>query len=311
MRKNTVMRYKYLILMFAFAIVACGNINGNTHKTDDESSEMTEKQTKPVSFYRELLEEYFDSTAHTLDFLAPESAKIINGWVEEKTKGLIPEIINADVLADLYMVLINALYMKGSWTEPYGNREEGLFNGSACDVLKSTEEIYYENDKATAFGKMINGGYEMIAILPRETNEFSLSELDLEGLLETKTYEYEVNTSIPAFELDYSASLSDVLCALGVTDVFDLEQSDLSGIRDIRDDERLYVSDVIHKTHVKVDEVGFEGAAVTAVLVDATAAMPEEKQKKEVIIDRPFVFMIIDRNTDTAIFTGKVVSLKN
>ncbi len=260
--------------------------------------------------YRKLLEQYFYATAQSLNFLDPKSADIINGWVSDKTHGLIKEIVDKDVLAGLYMILINALYMKGAWAEKYYGKGEGLFNGEVVDVLKSVEREYFENDKATAFGKSINGGFEMIAILPKEKGEFTLEELDIEGLLKTGTMDYDVTTSIPAFDLKYDTSLTDVLKALGVKDVFDPFVSDLSDIRDIVGDNRLYVSDVIHKTNVKIDENGFEGAAVTAILVKDTAvSVPVERPKKEVIIDRPFVFMIIDRNTGTAIFTGKVVNL--
>jgi len=258
--------------------------------------------------YQKLLEKYFDATAQSLDFMDPKSTDIINGWVSDKTKGLINEILKPDILPGLYMLLINALYMKGSWTEGYNARTEGMFNGEKADVLKSIENLYYENSKATAFGKLINGGYEMIAILPKKTGEFTLTELDIEGLLKSESQAYDVITSIPAFELDSFVNLSDVLKALGVKDAFDPTRSDLSGIRDIVGENRLFVSDVLHKTHVKIDEKGFEGAAVTAILVKDTA-LPAQKQQKEVIIDRPFVFMIIDRNTGTAVFTGKVVNL--
>ncbi|MBR0230243.1 MAG: hypothetical protein IJL94_02530 [Erysipelotrichaceae bacterium] len=260
--------------------------------------------------YRILLEQYFYATAQSLNFLDSKSADIINGWVSDKTHGLIKEIVDKDVLAELYMILINALYMKGAWAEKYYGKGEGLFNGEVVDVLKSVEREYFENDKATAFGKSICGGFEMIAILPKEEGEFTLEELDIEGLLKTGTMDYDVTTSIPAFDLKYDTSLTDVLKALGVKDVFDPFVSDLSDIRDIVGDSRLYVSDVIHKTNVKIDENGFEGAAVTAILVKDTAvSVPVQRPKKEVIIDRPFVFMIIDRNTGTAIFTGKVVNL--
>ena len=257
--------------------------------------------------YQKLLEDYFDATAQSLDFLNPKSADIINGWLNDKTKGLIPEIINADDMRDLYMVLLNALYMKGIWTEKYAGTSEGTFNGFTVDVLKSTENIYYENDYATAFGKDIKGNYEMIAILPKKEGEFTLESLDIEGLLKTKNYEFDVKTVIPVLELEYSTELVDVLKGLGVKDAFDPYLSDLSDIRDINGDSRLYVSNVIHKTHVRIDENGFEGAAATAIEVRLTF-LP--KERKEVIIDRPFVFMIIDKTTGTAIFTGKVVTLE-
>lgn len=256
--------------------------------------------------YQKLLAYYFGAAAENLDFKDPDSATIINKWVSDKTRGLIDGIVDKDTLKFMNMMLINALYMKGSWAARYGIREPGMFDGKETEVMKGEVSEYFENEMATAFSKSIYGGFEMIAILPKAEGEFTLESLDIDGLLKTRTLDYDVDTVFPVLDINYDANLNDVLKALGIKDVFDSDRSDLSDISDYP----LYVSDVVHKTHIKADENGFEGAAVTAIHMMRTVSFnPYRKERKQVIIDRPFVFMILDRNTGTAIFTGKVVSL--
>lgn len=254
--------------------------------------------------YLNLLKEYFDAEAKQVNFLEDETADMINNWCSEKTKGLINKIVDADHLkvADLRLMLINAIYFKGVWTVPYDNAEEGTFNGEKADVLRGYEGVYFENDKATGFAKPYEGGYEFIGILPKEEGEFSVSDLDIEGLLEGRTYEYEVRTQIPKFEIKYGAQLEEILPELGITDAF-TPDCDLTDIG-----EELIVGQVKHNTYIKLDEEGTEAAAVTSIEVtdEAVAEIPEVK---EVILDRPFVFMLYDTQTNTALFMGKIINL--
>lgn len=254
--------------------------------------------------YLNLLKEYFDAEAKQVNFLEDETADMINNWCSEKTKGLINKIVDADHLkvADLRLMLINAIYFKGVWTVPYDNAEEGTFNGEKADVLRGYEGVYFENDKATGFAKPYEGGYEFIGILPKEEGEFSVSDLDIEGLLESRTYEYEVRTQIPKFEIKYGAQLEEILPELGITDAF-TPDCDLTDIG-----EELIVGQVKHNTYIKLDEEGTEAAAVTSIEVcdEAVAEIPEVK---EVILDRPFVFMLYDTQTNTALFMGKIINL--
>lgn len=253
--------------------------------------------------YVDLLSEYFDAESENLDFTDPSTADKINAWVSEKTHGLINEIIDQGQVSQLASVLINAIYFKGTWAEQYLDVQKGEFNGKTVDVLKCGVDDYFENDKATAFAKPYYGGFEFIGILPKEAGDFTLEELDIEGLLNSRTNEYDVITQVPKFKVEYSAELPEILMGLGIEDVFNPSVADLSDMAD-----GMYVDNVIHKTYINLDENGTEAAAVTAITVKNSMSI-SEKETKEVILDRDFVFIIYDTETHTALFTGKIVNV--
>ena len=254
--------------------------------------------------YINLLREYFGAQTEKVDFSDDKTADLINEWCSDKTKGLIKKIADAGQLkaADLALMLLNAIYFKGVWETPYDEVEEGTFNGNPADVLRGSESKYFENDKAIAFAKEYRGGYEFIGILPKEEGEFTVADLDIKGLLENMTQHYTVETQIPLFEMEYETGLESILPQLGIEDVFTAD-CDLTDIGD-----ELQVGRVTHKTYMKLDEKGTEAAAVTSIMV-TEGAMMKEPEVKEVILDRPFVFMLYDLRTDTALFTGKIVNL--
>lgn len=267
----------------------------NSLWADDESGISEE--------YANLLEEYFRAEAENLDFTDPESVNKINSWVSDKTNGLINNIVDENSLKELESLLVNAIYFKGTWVNQYYGTEKGLFNGKEIEVLKSVEDSYFENDKAIAFSKPYYGGFEFVGILPKEEGEFTLSDLDIEGLMKTRSTKYDVMATMPKFKVEYSTSLVKALSALGIQDAFIPDVADLTDIR-----EKLFVTDAIHKTYVDVNENGTEAAAVTAMAVGASS-VEEPKEVREVTLDRPFVFMIYDTMTHTALFTGKIVNL--
>jgi len=120
--------------------------------------------------------------------------------------------------------------------------------------------------------------------------------------VESLSSQYDVSVTVPKLDVEFSARLPEALRALGVADLFD-DRSDLSGMAD-----DLYVSDILHKTVLKLDEIGTEAAAVTAIAV-ATAMAPAPKEHKTVVLDRPFAFVLYDFTTGTALFTGKITAV--
>ena len=254
--------------------------------------------------YMALLDDYFEAEAENLDFSDPQAADKINNWVSEKTNGLIKEIVRADSLKDMAAVLINTVYFHANWVDEYDSAVPGTFNGQDAEMLEHVEDVYFENDNAVAFAKPYNGNFEFIGILPKNEGEFTLEELDIDGLLETRTRDYDVATSMPKFKNEYSVSLSDVLKKSGVICMFGSD-SDLTDISD-----GFFVSDILHKTYISVDEHGTEAAAATSAMV-ALTSMAESKEVKEVYLDRPFAFMIYDTKNETPLFVGKIVNLAN
>ncbi len=246
----------------------------------------------------------------------PETVKRINGWCDEKTHGLIPEVVKEESFSDeAVAVLINSLYFESPWREKWGMTTHTFtdFQGNETEqeMLRDKLTTYYENDQATAFAKDYQNGMRFIGILPKETGEFTLSELDVETLLESETTAYDVQAIMPKLNFETTADkVAEVMKAQGVQTVFDKEQSDMSGFVEMKDNEVTYISSIIQKTKLELDEEGTKAAAVTAITLDmCTTSMPVAREEKQVYLDRPFAFVIYDEVQEQIVFMGKVVNL--
>lgn len=273
---------------------------------------------KLVDSYVKTAEDQYDAEIEAVSFKTkdlPETVEKINSWCNEKTHELIPKIVSEQSFSeDAAAVLINSIYFESPWREEWSVTTHTFtdFEGNTTEqeMLRDTLTTYYENDHATGFAKSYRNGMQFIGILPKETGEFTLSDLDVESLLESETTEYDVRARMPRLNFDTTAdNVVEILQYQGVETVFDDEKADLTGLIEMEGDEVSYVSSIIQKTKLELDENGTKAAAVTAVMVDmATSAMPEEREEKEVFLDRPFAFMIYDETNDQIVFMGKVVT---
>ncbi len=246
-------------------------------------------------------------------------AAAINAWVKEKTREKIDSIVTEDILTDdALAILVNALYFGGKWVDPFEEWQvsDGKFHAETGDqdaqLMFQRLGTYFETGGYTGFAKPYRDGYQFIGILPNEEGPVDLTGLDVDAFLDSETYDYDVDIRIPKFELDYSASLVDTLKNLGLGSLF--EECGLSGILTDEakaDDYEAHISDVLHKTYMKMYEEGTEAAAVTAVIVECCrAAIPVEKEVKEVFLDRPFAFLIRDTRSGQVIFCGVINSIE-
>ncbi|MCR5615226.1 MAG: serpin family protein [Saccharofermentans sp.] len=271
--------------------------------------------------YVDYVEDTFEAEITATKF-TDKTAGEINDWVEEQTDGMIEDLLE-ELPPETAMVLVNAIAFEGEWAEAYEDYqvdENGKFTASSGDtqdvtMLYSTEAFYFETDKATGFMKYYEGDdYAFIAILPEDesisANEF-VQEFTGEDYIEfinSKTSEYDVYTMLPEFENDYKASLVNILAEMGVEDAFIEGTADFTGISS---KNMLYISEVIHQTHIELDRNGTKAAAATAVLMeDAACEMPAEVQSVEVYCDRPFAYAIVDVETMNPIFVGTVNSFE-
>ena len=243
-----------------------------------------------------------------------KTVKKINKWVDKNTNHMIDKIID-EIPEDAAMYLINALAFEARWSEPYqeGQVEDGKFknyDNSEADVsfLTGNVDNYMEDGDSIGFMKPYSGNdYGFFAILPNEDigiDEF-VKILDTEkfkNLVNNATSEYEVFTKTPKFEVDYGTSLVEPLSKMGMSSAFGDKADFTSMVKE--GSTKLNISEVLHKTYMKVDEEGTKAAAVTSVEMKCMALAPEEREVKEVILDRPFVYGIIDYETLMPIFTG-------
>ncbi len=245
--------------------------------------------------------------------------KDINKWVKEKTDGMIPKILD-QISEDAVMYLINALAFEAEWGEPYFDFQVQKDDFTAEDgskekveLMHSSEGTYLESEDATGLVKYYKEGkYAFAALLPNEG--VSVDELitNLDG---NKLYEIlanrkdtEVIAAIPKFETSFDIEMSDVLKGMGMIDAFDAGKADFTamGTSEINN---IFISRVIHKTFISVAEQGTKAGAATLVEMTEGCALPEE-EPKEVILNRPFVYMLVDCETWTPFFIGTLMHVK-
>ena len=252
----------------------------------------------------------------TLDYLAdPEAARAtINDWVSEQTAEKIQDLLPQGTIDEgTRLVLTNAIYFNAPWLTPFDPEATTvepftLLGGETVDaqMMHLNESLgIAEWDGGIAVDLPYNGeDLSMLLLVPDEgafeTFDTSLSAEVFEGIVEDLSWR-PVRLGLPRFEFEFAASLVQPLLALGMTDAFNDERADFSGITGSRD---LVISDVLHKAFVAVDEAGTEAAAATAVVFRATG-MPIEPI--DVTIDRPFLFVIHDRPTGSVLFIGRVL----
>jgi serpin B len=254
---------------------------------------------------------FFNAVVTALDFSDAGAADTINAWVEEKTHGKIDTIVEPPIHPLTVMFLINAIYFKGTWTyefDPDDTREATFHTGSGQDktvemMNLSGELPYLETEDFQAV--RLPYGYElfsMTVLLPK--GERSADDL-MTGFNQENWNNWmdgfateDISLSLPKFEIEYKLKLNDILIALGMQDAFDPLQADFTGIRATGE---LYISEVKHKTYVKVNEEGTEAAAVTSVEVKELSARPP------MVVDRPFLFVIHDSHSRALLFMGKIV----
>ncbi len=269
--------------------------------------------------YLDRAKQVFEATARVLPF---DTAAVddINGWVDKNTNGMITRLLDS-LQQDTVLCLLNATAVEAPWAEPYEDAQvwEDDFTDAAgrtqsVEMMHGTEEDYFETEDAVGFLKYYEGGeYGFLAILPKEgmTVEEYLAGMTGESYREfydTGTGAYKVHTMMPKFTYEYELTMNDVLYALGVQDAFDRNLADFSVIAS-PNEGNLYIDLVLHKTFIEVGQYETRAAAATAVTM-RNLSMPIEEEYREVYLNRPFIYAIIDTETGAPIFMGTLQSVQ-
>jgi len=277
-----------------------------------------QKDYEFLSAFLDVLAENYGAGLRILDFITETEASrlAINRWVYNQTEGRIKDLIPPGAINELTrLVLTNAIYFNAAWEHPFDKKMTTngpfyLLDGGEVVVpmMKQTESFGYTEGEGYQAVELPYDGRElsMVVLLP-ESGNFEAFEKGLQaqqvdaiinGLQPT-----EVTLTMPKFEFESEFSLRDILAGMGMPDAFSPDEADFSGMTGNRE---LFISDVVHKAFVAVDEAGTEAAAATAVIVGTTSAPGEPTV--EVTLDRPFIFLIRDIETDTILFVGRVLN---
>ena len=262
------------------------------------------------------IENTFDADIVAADMTNPATVDEINSWVKKETFNMINKIIDEGSLdGQTIMVLLNAIAFDAKWQNEISDKScfEDDFNGTdgkkTVTFMRTPGDRYLEGNNEIGFIKNYAGGdYAFLALLPDEGIDVNDYVASLSGKEFLKICDkdfgdrYEVNTVIPHFSFDCSLSMAGVLGEMGIKDAFSPFAADFSGMGESTNGA-LHISDVLHKTHIELDNKGTKAAAVTGVVVKATG-MSLPATVKNVVLDRPFVYAIIDTQTGLPVFLG-------
>lgn len=263
--------------------------------------------------------DYYDSEFYVAPF-DDTTLDDVNGWVNEKTNGMIPTILSHIDYNDV-MYLVNAVAFEAEWSTPYEEYQikDDKFtaaDGSEQDAAMLCSREHYIGDENTdGMMKYYSGAkYAFAALLPEEgtsvdTYIADLTPEKLTAILESNSDGYiKANAKLPKFKYEYDNELSDELIAMGMPTAF-TEGADFSNMSSVADINPIHIGLVIHKTFIDLDENGTKAAAATLVAMRDNAAMPMKEEIRDVYFDRPFVYCIIDTETNLPVFIGAVNSL--
>ncbi len=263
-------------------------------------------------------EKSFGAALQVLNFADPGASKTINAWVAKATAGKITEIVSR---AQPPLVIINAIYFKGTWTRPFDKaltkeRPFTLADGRQKSVPMMSQAGKYQYWQSPKFQAISlpygeKGRFNLKIFLPVQGSSLKefLRELNAANWQQWQDKFQPTPGSIvlPRFKLTYQASLAKALKALGMGVAFDQQKANFSNLCPATG---VFIDDVIHKTFVEVNEEGTEAAAVTAVQMAGAARVPHPQEPFTMVVDRPFLVALDDSETGALLFLGAIVEPK-
>jgi len=282
-----------------------------------------QKDYRFLKTFTDVVRKSYEAEAKNVDFRGEteDVRKKINAWIEEKTENKIVELLKPGTVSkDTRLILTNAIYFKGNWASQFRKNqttEMPFFLNKGNSIMvpmmqkKGERFNYIENNRVQILELPYQGDdLSMVILLPRVVDGIH----DLENELSTDTlnmwlnnlHKQEVEIYLPKFKSEYEMSLTDNLKEMGMVSAFNPGIADFSGMDGTKS---LYISDVLHKAFVNVDEEGTEAAAATAVTVGLTAAYVE-RHIPVFRADHPFVFLIRDNSTGSILFMGRISNPK-
>ena len=279
----------------------------------------------PKADFVKFAQNYFSSEILARDFSSAKTLKEINSWCSDKTNDKIQNALS-DLSADAAAIFINALYFKGTWTNEFSESATGKGKFNASDGSTQSVDMMHTSMRASAaktgdfttvempYG---NEAYSMFVMLPDKgislDKAFSslgadqwLALTDPSSSSESNIWDsYECNITLPKFKMEYSnENFIPILSSMGIKDAFDSNSASFPNICNAN----LYISKIIHKTYLGVDEHGSEAAAITVEEFEMTSIGPSSKTL-DFTVDRPFIVMIRENTTGTILFLGRVNSI--
>jgi len=264
--------------------------------------------------YVETVKKYYRAEVKYFNDVSQLVAEV-NGWVSEKTRGLIKNILNPNAVSeDVVAVLVSAIYFKGEWVKkfkPIGPLRfwtgEEYVNAPGMEVISDVIKVVHGTDYTAVEIPYKNTSITMVIIVPEKYNDIPVKykELVLDALrrLNESNTEETVWLIMPKFNITLKTNIVNYLQNMGMTEVFTPGKADLTKMANVKAGE-IWVDKIIHQAVIKVNEKGTEAAAATAIIVET--GLPQVGEK--VIVNKPFIYMLRDKETNTILFIGHVIN---
>lgn len=258
---------------------------------------------------------FYEAGVYQADLGAEGTRNAVNDWIDQVTRGMIPQMLQKPLAEDTALLLVNALWLKTAWAEEFDPNDTDTHPFTAADgTVTDTDflsngvrtEGYFRTE--TAAGVVLpydDGRLAFVAILPDGGLDGWLEELDGETFshLLDSAEDTLVYLRMPKFEAEWGGSLSDALKDLGLESAFDPGQADFSALGSVEGGAPLFVGSVDHRAKIQVNEKGTEAAAATVVAVPA-GAEAEPMDPVELCLDRPFCYAVVDLERGVPLFLG-------
>jgi serpin B len=273
-----------------------------------------DKNLLPEQAFLQQTVDYYEAELYQCDLHSPTVLTEINGWVEQRTQGLIKDMLSE--LDDAALVLINALYLDAKWQAPFEpNDTRGMnFSTAARSIIKvdflcsgmRPQRLIITDELEGIVLPYDDGRLAFVAVRPLDESSPRGMRLDaylLRDLLNGSFIHRQVVFSMPKFEMSYEVDLEQPLQALGLSSAFDIGRADFSALGRMNNGRGLYISQVLQKVAIKVNEKGTEAAAATAAIV-APQSAPQPDDIVYLSLDSPFLYAVVELETALPLFMG-------
>lgn len=274
------------------------------------NSVWTEDDFNVKKAFIDVLTQYYDAQSEAFDINDPNAPARMNAWIENKTNGLIKDMIES-LDDNTVMLLINAIYFKGKWASEFDRTKTEnlpfyLTSGSVNVPMmkqKSDFSVFEGNGFVMAEFPYGQGNFVMDVILPDQSSSLSgtmnlISDANFNGWI-SQMRKRETDVTFPKFKYGFKKKLKDVLSNMGMGIAF-TDAADFSNISEQYD---LLINEVTHQSFIETDEEGTEAAAATVVEIGLTSVGPTSFEFR---MDRPFIFIIRETTTNSILFMGRV-----
>lgn len=269
--------------------------------------------------FLETVKAHYGAAIESMDYVNnAEGARLaINQWVLEQTEHKIQNLIPSGMLNALtHLLLVNAIYFKGDWQKPFDHADTQTTDfwvesdrSVNVEMMSQTDFFAYGETEQMQMLELTYGDrFSMFVLLPKEGHSIEDIETTLSPKHLSRWNDWmnwtQVDVKFPRFKLDQSCSLTEILQHLGLSDAFNPESANFSGMTE---PSELWIGQVIHKAMIEVNEEGSEAAAATAAfMLGGGGGVPAPNPR--FIADRPFLFLIQENSTRSILFMGKLAS---